>query len=196
MSFDHGVLVTPTKGFDLNYPVNTTTYEAKLRSPLPGNIRRYDTQLEVHRLTAGKLRTFKDPDWFMSLVQEVSFEALSKEQTDDLFALYEAAAGDIVQIRDHENRVWQAFLDKPKIIRSQVGRGCQFITSFSFLAIFSQTVYNDGGGYSIGGGDGAPPNNSTPVIGLGEGDFTGSTNRILSPTGHFLIFGGDQLVHA
>lgn len=198
MSFDHGVLVVPVSGFDINYPVGTTTFEAKLRSPERGFKRIYDTQLLVHRTTGQQLRTFRDPDWYMTLAQEVSFRALSKEQIDDLRALYEAAAGDVVQIRDCENRVWNAFLSEPVVTTSQYGKGCQYEVTFKFLAVFSQAPFSLDGGYAIGGGVGAPPNNTTPVLGLGEGDFVSpSSKRILAPTGHFLVTaGGDQIVYA
>jgi len=194
MSFDHGLLVVPVKGFTVSYLGNSVT----LRSPEKGFKRIYDTQMVIHRTKGGQLRTFRDPDWYMTLKQELTFKALSKTQIDTLRTIYEDAAGKTVGIVDCENRGWTAFLSEPVVVTMQTAQGCSYEVTFTFLAVFSQPPFNPSGGYTLGGGAGAPPNNSVPVIGRGNGDFTSPTSkRILSPTGAFLKGPtGNQLVHS
>lgn len=103
-----------------------------LRSPKFGNVFIEDTGAIQLRTVDGEIDLYKSNDWRTIKRFQVAFEALSDSQAEEMRLFYLAAAGQEIEITDHENTTWLGFIVDPEPQISKDGRGCLSSTSFVF----------------------------------------------------------------
>lgn len=106
----------------------------QLRSPDFGNTITLDTGVINSRSQDGDLIQIRDSAWGFEDSFTVKFSGLSEDQKNGLIDFYESNIGQQITFIDHESRTWLGFLTS-KILFTQIGEGCQYTASFSFLGV-------------------------------------------------------------
>jgi hypothetical protein len=120
----------------LAYPYTTPTYSVSLRNPKFGNKQIQEIDVILRKTRGGEQVVGTEPTWLTTTYIEVSFEALTQAQRDDLIELLEASAGDEIKLIDWENRTWRGVIvSNPNEIVQVRDDGNSYEASFKFEGV-------------------------------------------------------------
>ena len=94
----------------------TWTYnniDYNFRNPVFGNEDQLSFQRINRKTQGGDLTIFRDNDWPKTEVLKLIFSFDKESDRNYLLEFVRLSTGQIVQYRDHENRLWEGFITNP-----------------------------------------------------------------------------------
>lgn len=110
----------------LQYPYDSPTLTLELKNPIPGD---HDLSewSRIQRHTRGLgLKLYRDDDWPKSRTFNISFQALTQTDRDNILSFIRQTAGHELKYTDYLSEVHKVIMLQPRTPISQSGRGCQY----------------------------------------------------------------------
>ena len=115
------------------YPYVTPTTTVFVRLPRFSNSISLDTNAIIRRTRGNVLIAFKNANWPTLKTLNMSFEALTTTEKNNLRSLLIAAAGKDIGFLDQYDRQWKGVIVSQLADISDAGRLCKHETSVQFL---------------------------------------------------------------
>lgn len=135
--------LVPQGALILEYPITSPTYTVTLPSPLLSNREELNKTRIQRKTRAGDLKTFSDNSWPKSIIFRFKFQDLTDVQKLDLFTLVGASLAQLVQLTDHEGRVWTGIISNPNGEYTQIFRECGHTAEFDFQVITYSSAFQE-----------------------------------------------------
>jgi len=133
---------TPTKpaitllyDFKIDYPTTSPTATVTLPAPVMGDIEELTVTRIQRKSRGGDAISYKATQWPTFEIRQFSFQTLSDAQKDALLNLIDLSLGDLVRVRDHENRTWDGLIVNPNGEFAEVFNECGHSAQFWFQPV-------------------------------------------------------------
>ncbi len=98
------------------------------RRPIMGNTDAISFQRINRRTRGGDLIIYRDAEWPKTEVQALSFDFINDAESKQFLAFIRETLGCYIAYRDHENKLWNGFVQNPDAEVDQSGQSSFRIT--------------------------------------------------------------------